>query len=293
MIWPLVVLGVMRFTRSLRALLALCCAAAIGSALWMYHVYDGGLNTNRAYLGTDTRSQCLFIGCALAVGLVLVSQRHHEQGRLAKGELWRPESSAGRLLCGVLGVLGAGGAIALWVADHLDVDLPLLGRLLPHWAVGGHGHPGRGGGAPQRCPADAVVVADPLRGADLLRALHLALAHLHLARPRPDGPVRLRALRVPRPRHLRRLGRVLPPRRAPDPHGHLHQPVAGVAGRPRRCRGRAGGRDRGDDGNIGRGQHSLAGRHRRTRDRRRRPRPARRRLPADGRGLPGEGPPLR
>ena len=67
-IWPLVVLGVMHFTRSLRALFVLCCAAAIASAVWMHHVYDGGLNTNRAYLGTDTRSQCLFIGCALAVG---------------------------------------------------------------------------------------------------------------------------------------------------------------------------------------------------------------------------------
>ena len=126
-IWPLVVLGVMRFTRSLRALFVLCCAAAIGSALWMYHVYDGGLNTNRAYLGTDTRSQCLFIGCALAVGLVLVSQRHHELGRLATGELWRPESSTGRLLCGLLGVLGAGGAIALWVATTSTSTFPYSG----------------------------------------------------------------------------------------------------------------------------------------------------------------------
>ena len=42
-IWPLVVLGVMHFTRSLRALFALCCAAAIASATWMYVLYDGGL----------------------------------------------------------------------------------------------------------------------------------------------------------------------------------------------------------------------------------------------------------
>jgi peptidoglycan/LPS O-acetylase OafA/YrhL len=52
-IWPLVVLAVMHFTRSLRALFALCCAAAIASALWMHRVYDGGVNTNRAYLGTS------------------------------------------------------------------------------------------------------------------------------------------------------------------------------------------------------------------------------------------------
>ena len=93
----------------------------------MHHVYDGGLNTNRAYLGTDTRSQCLFIGCALAVGLVLVTQRRHEEGRLAKGELWRPESPTGRMLCGVLGVLGAAGAIALWVLTTSTSTFPYSG----------------------------------------------------------------------------------------------------------------------------------------------------------------------
>ena len=98
-IWPLVVLAVMHFTRSLRALFGLCCAASIASAIWMYVLYDGGLNTNRAYLGTDTRSQCLFIGCALAVGLVLLSHRAHEEGRLAKGELWRPEGAHGARPC--------------------------------------------------------------------------------------------------------------------------------------------------------------------------------------------------
>jgi peptidoglycan/LPS O-acetylase OafA/YrhL len=126
-IWPLVVLGVLHFTRSLRALFALCCAAAIGSAVWMHHVYQGGLNTNRAYLGTDTRSQCLFIGCALAVGLVLVSQHHHETGRLAKGELWRPETSRGRILCGALGVAGAAGAVALWVVTTSTSTFPYSG----------------------------------------------------------------------------------------------------------------------------------------------------------------------
>ncbi|MGO8864835.1 MAG: acyltransferase family protein [Acidimicrobiales bacterium] len=126
-IWPLVVLGVMHFTRSLKALFALCCAAAIASATWMYVVYDGGLNTNRAYLGTDTRSQCLFIGCALAVGLVLVSQRSHEEGRLAKGELWRPRSSAGTRLCAAVGVAGAAGAIALWVLTTSESSFPYSG----------------------------------------------------------------------------------------------------------------------------------------------------------------------
>jgi peptidoglycan/LPS O-acetylase OafA/YrhL len=126
-IWPLVVLGVMHFTRSLRALFALCCAAAIASATWMYVLYDGGLNTNRVYLGTDTRSQCLFIGSALAVGLVLVTRRSHEEGRLAKGELWRPAGSVGTMLCGVVGIVGALAAVALWVLTTSTSSFPYSG----------------------------------------------------------------------------------------------------------------------------------------------------------------------
>ncbi len=261
-IWPLVVLGVLHFTRSLRALFALCCAAAVASALWMYHVYDGGLNTNRAYLGTDTRSQCLFIGCALAVGLVLVTQRRHEEGRLAKGELWRPEGSTGLAALRRAGCRRGRRRRRLWVLTTSDLRLPLLGRVLPHRAVGGERHPRRRRGTAQHRPAGAVAVPGALRGPDLVRALHLALAHLHLARPLPDGALRVRALRGARPRHLRRVGRVLPPRRAPDPHGDLRQPVAGVAGRARRCRRRAGGRDRGHDGDDGGRQHGAPGRHR-------------------------------
>ena len=201
-IWPLVVLAVMHFTRSLRALFALCCAAAIASALWMHHVYDGGLNTNRAYLGTDTRSQCLFIGCALAVGLVLLTQHRHETGRLAKGELWRPESSAGLVFCGVLGVVGAAGAIVLWVLTTSTSAFPysggffLIGLSVASVILAAVAAPR------SIVPAAAVVVTDPLCGPHFVRALHLALAHLHMARPRPDGPLRLRALRAPRRRDV-------------------------------------------------------------------------------------------
>jgi len=53
LIWPLVVLGVLHFTRNLKVLFGLCVAAAIGSTLWTYEVYGGGQNTNRAY-----RSAC-------------------------------------------------------------------------------------------------------------------------------------------------------------------------------------------------------------------------------------------
>jgi lysophospholipase L1-like esterase len=117
----------MHFTRSLKALFGLCVAAAIGSAVWMYTVYDGGLNTNRAYLGTDTRAQCLFIGCAIAVGLVLLAQRSHEQGRLAQGEMWRPNTGAGLAVCGALGIAGAAGAVSIWLLTTSLSSFPFSG----------------------------------------------------------------------------------------------------------------------------------------------------------------------
>ena len=209
-IWPLVVLAVMHFTRSLKALFALCCAAAIASAIWMHVVYDGGLATNRAYLGTDTRSQCLFIGCALAVGLVLASQRSHEMGRLAKGELWRPKTPPAPCCAPPPAWPGRRRRRPLGV-HHVGVLVPLLGWLLPHRAGGGGRHPGGRGGAAQHRAAGAVAGSGALRGPHLLRPLHLALAHLHLARPRVDRAVRVRALRGARARHLRRVGRVVPP----------------------------------------------------------------------------------
>jgi peptidoglycan/LPS O-acetylase OafA/YrhL len=127
LIWPLVVLGVLYFTRSLKALFALCVAAAIGTAVWMDVVYNNGVNTNRAYLGTDTRSQCLFIGCALAVGLVLVAQRSHERGRLDEGELWRPAHAVGLAVCGALGIVGAITAVVLWVLTTTTTSFPYSG----------------------------------------------------------------------------------------------------------------------------------------------------------------------
>jgi lysophospholipase L1-like esterase len=104
----------MRLFRSLRPLFILCVAAALGSAYEMWALYQGSISTNRVYLGTDTRSQCLFIGCALAVGLVLLTQRSHSAGRLAQGELWKPAGESGRAFCGAVGIVGAMLALSLW-----------------------------------------------------------------------------------------------------------------------------------------------------------------------------------
>jgi peptidoglycan/LPS O-acetylase OafA/YrhL len=127
LVWPLVVLGVLHFTRNLRALFWVCVAAAVGSALWMFHLYGAAASVNRVYLGTDTRSQCLFIGCALAVGLVLMTQQSHAEGRLRQGELWRPASQTGRTVCGVAGIAGAVAAIVIWVSTNENDAFPYKG----------------------------------------------------------------------------------------------------------------------------------------------------------------------
>ncbi|HVB92221.1 MAG TPA: acyltransferase family protein [Acidimicrobiales bacterium] len=125
--WPLVVLGILRVTKSLRVLFAVCCLAAVASGIEMYVIFRHSVSTNRAYLGTDTRSQCLFIGCALAVGLVLWTKRSHAEGRLGVGELWRPAGASGRLLCGLLGMVGAVISLVLWVTTSTSSSFPYSG----------------------------------------------------------------------------------------------------------------------------------------------------------------------
>jgi peptidoglycan/LPS O-acetylase OafA/YrhL len=56
--------------------------AAVASALWMAHLYNGG-DPSRVYYGTDTRAQGLLIGIALAVGVNLWGPVRTEWGRRA------------------------------------------------------------------------------------------------------------------------------------------------------------------------------------------------------------------
>jgi peptidoglycan/LPS O-acetylase OafA/YrhL len=127
LIWPLVVLVLLRLTKSLKALFVLCCGAALASAIEMDVLFRHSVSTNRVYLGTDTRSQCLFIGCALAVGLVLLTKRSHSEGRLAPGELWRPMGNTGRALCGLGGMAGAAVALTIWVMTRTTSSFPYEG----------------------------------------------------------------------------------------------------------------------------------------------------------------------
>ncbi len=79
-IWPPVVLVMLRLGRGLRPsrrlwpLLATAVVGALASAIDMRLAYRGGASLMRVYEGTDTRSQDILVGAALAIGMTVWAQ---------------------------------------------------------------------------------------------------------------------------------------------------------------------------------------------------------------------------
>ena len=67
--------------RGREILLALSVLGALGSAWWMSRVHVVGQDPSRAYYGTDTRAQALFVGIAMALAVHLYGQPSTERGR--------------------------------------------------------------------------------------------------------------------------------------------------------------------------------------------------------------------
>ena len=116
LVWPLVVLGVLKLTRSLRALLAMTVVGAVASAVAMAVVFGNGSGESRAYYGTDTRAQALLIGAALAIVLAHPLPRRRS----------RPVDSSSlvrtiRLSTGAKATLLAAGGIGLVTIVWLSV----------------------------------------------------------------------------------------------------------------------------------------------------------------------------
>ena len=79
-VWPPVVLLLLHLGRKLRPsrrlwpVLAVAVAGAVASAVDMRLSFQGGASVMRLYEGTDTRSQDILIGAALAVGMAMWAQ---------------------------------------------------------------------------------------------------------------------------------------------------------------------------------------------------------------------------
>jgi len=118
LIWPLVVLGILRWSRSLRTLLVVTVAGAIASATAMAVLFGDGSGESRAYYGTDTRAQALLIGAALAVALAHPLPRRRA-GWVPTASLVRPValSAAARATLVAVGGAGLATVVVLSVVD--------------------------------------------------------------------------------------------------------------------------------------------------------------------------------
>ncbi len=115
-VWPLVVLLVLRLTRSRGLLLGIALVGAAASAIEMSLLFDGGHGLNRVYYGTDTRAQAVLIGAALAICLAqpLRSKRTSspEATRLVRSIALSGTATVG---LGVLGAVALAAVIGLAV----------------------------------------------------------------------------------------------------------------------------------------------------------------------------------
>jgi peptidoglycan/LPS O-acetylase OafA/YrhL len=115
LVWPLVVLGVLKLFRSVRPLLVLTVVAAVGSAVEMALLFHPGADPSRLYYGTDTRAQDLLIGAVVAIALT-------HRGPAA--------TPAGRRAMSWLVVGAALGFAAEWIRLNESSGFPYRGGFL-------------------------------------------------------------------------------------------------------------------------------------------------------------------
>jgi peptidoglycan/LPS O-acetylase OafA/YrhL len=147
LVWPLIVLGVLKLWRSKVALLVVCVIGALASATEMALLYSPA-TINRLYYGTDTRAQSLLVGAGLAVALSLWSDRRAARsmstnvgstnvgstnvGSTNVGST-KVGSVAGRtrraLVLGV-GLVGVAGSVLLWTTISSNDPMAYRGGFL-------------------------------------------------------------------------------------------------------------------------------------------------------------------
>ncbi len=113
LLWPLLLLLVLRWRR--RGVFALAFAGAAASAAWMWVLSVDGASPDRLYYGTDTRALPLLLGCTLAA-LRPPAGIEDSLARLRKVAVARTL----RVLIQVIGLAGITGLVLCWlrVRDH-------------------------------------------------------------------------------------------------------------------------------------------------------------------------------
>ncbi len=115
-VWPLVVLGVVRCSRTLKPLLVVAVTGAVASAIEMAVLFHPGTDPTRVYFGTDTHAQCLLVGAALAVAIAMWRRRGVEVVMSRRAQ---------RVL-GLVGFVGVG--CCAWAWGRLAYSNPFVFR---------------------------------------------------------------------------------------------------------------------------------------------------------------------
>jgi len=115
LVWPLVVLGMLKWRKRLRPLLALTVVMAVASAVEMALLFHSGADPSRLYYGTDTRAQDLLLGAIVALALAYR----------------RPATSPpGRRGMSILVVAAAAGFAVEWIRLTEKSSFPYRGGFL-------------------------------------------------------------------------------------------------------------------------------------------------------------------
>ncbi len=107
LVWPFIVLAVMRTARTPKRLMIVSTVMAIASAVEMALLYRSPVDTTRVYFGTDTHSSGLLLGAALASGIVWWRGRD-------RSEHFRPLGSRSTYLWLGAGIVGFVASAIMW-----------------------------------------------------------------------------------------------------------------------------------------------------------------------------------
>jgi peptidoglycan/LPS O-acetylase OafA/YrhL len=84
-VWPLVVLGLVKLRRAPPVLLVVSVVGALASTAWMAWLFSPSADPTRLYYGTDTHAMTLLTGAGLAAGLALLAGQRDPSALRAKG----------------------------------------------------------------------------------------------------------------------------------------------------------------------------------------------------------------
>jgi peptidoglycan/LPS O-acetylase OafA/YrhL len=130
LVWPIVVIAVLRTRFALRLLFCVSVAGALASATLMALLYSPAAQ-NRVYYGTDTRAQSLLVGAALSVGLTLAAERRNRSGDVTSTPgAWKAIQAKWRWVYLVAGFVGVGLTAALWTLVTVDDAFAFRGGFL-------------------------------------------------------------------------------------------------------------------------------------------------------------------